>query len=149
DDPLHLAVDRQRLVGLRHEQLEQELGADRERPAGLDEGAAPRDVLRVVGGERVERLVLDLELDGRGRVDAPLVGLGLVLHGRTPLYHRQAPVRRTDPAIKAAVRAMARSRRAIAWTTLVTTFGLTLTQIPLVGELGYEHAFVVGVLMSI
>ena len=81
DDALDLAVDRQRLVAAGDEQLEQELGPDRERPARLDERAAARDVLGVVGEERVEPLVLDLELDRTPRVGAPLVLGVLVDHG--------------------------------------------------------------------
>ena len=53
DDALDLAVDRQRLPAARHEQLEQELGPDRERSTRLDERAAARDVLRVVREKRV------------------------------------------------------------------------------------------------
>ena len=76
DDALDLAVDGQRLVAARDEQLEQELGPDRKRSARLDERAAARDVLGVVGEERVEPLVFDLELDRTPRVGAS-VAIGL------------------------------------------------------------------------
>src|SRR3954471_1886911 len=63
DDALDLAMDGEGLVAAGDEELEQELGPDRERTACLDERAATRDVLGVVGEERVEPLVFDLQLD--------------------------------------------------------------------------------------
>ena len=70
-------------VAARHEQFEQKLGSDRKRLARLDERAAARDVLGVVGEERVESLVFDLELDR-----TPLAGasLGWLVVAHDSLY---------------------------------------------------------------
>src|SRR5688572_25766221 len=51
DDSLHLAMDGQRLVTARDEQLEEKLGPHGERSTGLDERPTARDVLGVVGEE--------------------------------------------------------------------------------------------------
>ena len=69
----------QRLVAPGDKQLEQEFGAHRKRSSCLDEGAAPRDVLGVVGEERVEPLVFDLELDRTPRVDTT-IAIGVIGH---------------------------------------------------------------------
>src|SRR5678815_80927 len=63
DDALDLTVDRERDVAAGDKELEEEFRALRERSGCLDEGSTARDVLGVVGEERVEPLVLDLELD--------------------------------------------------------------------------------------
>ena len=57
-------------------QLEQEYRADVQRFLGLDEGATLRDVLRVIVEERVQPLVLDLELDGSACFSASVVFVG-------------------------------------------------------------------------
>src|SRR5690606_1129569 len=59
--------------GAGEHQEEDELGADVERAVRLDERAALRDVLGVVGEERVESLVVDSEGDGGAQVLTPLV----------------------------------------------------------------------------
>ena len=138
DDALDLAVDRERLVATRHEQLEQEFGADRERSARLDERAAARDVLGVVGEERVEPLVFDLELDrtaarrcvARGRRRRPR----LTIPG-SPDERRSA---RRDPADAESLAAADLDRR---WRSAL---GVGLGWLPLFGVLGFELAIVGG-----
>lgn len=76
--PDHLAGQAQRLFQVRDAQREDELGADRQRSLGADEGAAARDVLRVIGEERVDALVLDLELD---RCTREAAAVGRVIRG--------------------------------------------------------------------
>src|SRR5262245_52183395 len=63
NNTLDLAMNGERLRTAGHVELEQEFGAHRKRFACLDECTAARDVLGVVGEERVESLVFDLELD--------------------------------------------------------------------------------------
>ena len=63
DDALDLTVDRERDVATGDEELEEEFRAHRERSGCLDECSTARDVLGVVGEERVEPLVFDLQLD--------------------------------------------------------------------------------------
>lgn len=79
-DALDLAVNGERQIAAGNEELEQEFGSDREGPLGLDEGAAARDVLGVVGEERIEALVLDLELDRPARLGAA-ISCRIVGHG--------------------------------------------------------------------
>src|SRR5688500_6066953 len=62
DDALDLTVYGEWRVAAGDEELEQEFGAYRERSGCLDECSTARDVLGVVGEERVEPLVFDLEL---------------------------------------------------------------------------------------
>src|SRR5882757_8938024 len=82
DDALDLAVDGERLVAAGNKELEQKLRADRERASRLDERAATRDVLGVVGEERVEPLVFDLELDRAPRISAALaIEISIVTRG--------------------------------------------------------------------
>jgi hypothetical protein len=63
DDALDLAVDREWLVAAGDEELEEKLGPDGKRSTRLDERSAARDVLRVIGKERVETFVFDFQLD--------------------------------------------------------------------------------------
>ncbi len=58
-------------------------------------------------------------------------------------------MRRCDPAIAAAVRGLARSRRVRAWVGVMLSFGVALSTNPLYGTPGYEHALAVGAMMSI
>jgi hypothetical protein len=58
-------------------------------------------------------------------------------------------MRRTDPAIAAAVRGLARSWRLRIWTGVMLVVAAVASLNPLYGVLGYEHAFAVGVVMSI
>jgi hypothetical protein len=58
-------------------------------------------------------------------------------------------MRRTDPAIAAAVRGLARSWRLRFWVGVMLVFGAVSSLNPLYGVLGFEHAFAVGVVMSI
>src|SRR5262245_25113804 len=60
--PHDLSEQLEGLGALRHGELEQELRADGQRLLRLDEGAALGNVLGVVGEERVQLLVVDLEL---------------------------------------------------------------------------------------
>src|SRR6185436_13573399 len=72
----------------RNQQLEQEDRADIERLVGLDERPSLGDVLRVIVEERVQPLVLDLELDGGALLPSTLFlfGLGFQLgfHVKSP-----------------------------------------------------------------
>ena len=67
------------LVTTWDEQLEQKFGADGQWSCCLDEGAAARNILGVVGEERVEPFVFDLELDRTARGAAP-VGARFIRH---------------------------------------------------------------------
>src|SRR5262245_53143695 len=49
-------------------------------------------------------------------------------------------MRRADPAIADATRALVRSWRARAWAAVAVVHGLALARLPLFGVLGYEHA---------
>jgi hypothetical protein len=57
-------------------------------------------------------------------------------------------MRHTDPAIAAAVRGLARSWRLRAWVGVMLVVALLLGRNELTATLGYEHAFVVGIVMS-
>jgi diguanylate cyclase (GGDEF)-like protein len=87
--PLHLAEQAQGGHHAGHREGEDELGAHVERLVGADEGAALRDVFRVIGEKHVEPFVLDLELDGRA-VRCASVGGRPAGHGATlPRFSRR------------------------------------------------------------
>src|SRR5262249_46521469 len=129
DDPLHLAVDLERGLEVRHVELEQELGSDRKRAAGLDERASPRDVLGVVGEEGVEPLVLHLQLDGRADVFASIVRVACIVHlgvidSKRAMRLGQTTSATTDPAIAGLFRLALRWWRLPLWAGLELVLGL-------------------------
>ena len=139
-DALDLAMDRERLAAARDEQLEQELGADRKRAARLDERAAARDVLGVVGEERVEPLVFDLELDRtprrRVRVGS-LASLSSATAHSTRITADERQVFRTR-----AIRRMAGAGGCGSGSRCAVRSALGSGFVPLFGVLGFELALV-------
>src|SRR6185436_6801092 len=132
--------ERLRLRG--QHQLEQEDGADVQRFLGLDEGATLRDVLRVIVEERVQPLVLDLELDRSACFSASVVFFGHDLPGRFMLGR----VRGTVNELRGHL-ARLRSRvglRALVWAGLLATLAVVLAFVPLFDVLGYDFSFALG-----
>ena len=74
--PHHATAKAERLGQGRQVEREDELRADVERALRADERAAARNVLRVVGEEGVEPLVLDPELDRRAQLAASIGSVG-------------------------------------------------------------------------
>src|SRR5262249_1967580 len=70
--PRHLAQQLEWILTTRNGQLEEKARPHRQGLARLDERAGLADVARVVGEEAVQLLVVDLQLDRRPRVGAPV-----------------------------------------------------------------------------
>lgn len=98
--PHHLALQPHRLRQRRHHQREDEVGPYWERTLGADEGAAARDVLRVVREEGVEPAILHLELNWGPGVDTSLLGVTTahVENDSDPVPASQMPVVVPAPA---------------------------------------------------
>src|SRR6185503_12556972 len=143
DDALDLTVDGERGVAAGDKELEQEFGAYRERSGCLDECPTARDVLGVVGEERVEPLVLDLELDRTANVEASLA-IGFV--GHAPPYQER---RMSVGQARAAIGEMSGRRRLWTWTGLAVVMGVGLGWVPLFGVLGFELATAVALFAAV
>src|SRR5215471_9271450 len=140
--PAHLPAQRERRGLRRQHQLEQEYRADVERFLGLDEGATLRDVLRVIVEERVQSLVLDLELDRGACFSASLVVVG---HGG-----QGEGLFMLEP-VRAAVNEARRGTglRALVWAGLLAILAVVLAFIPLFDVLGYDFSFALGLAAAV